>query len=64
VSPRHVAVDPKTGCHLRLATSAEVEAYELANAGKGPFDGPVAVGDVLVEIYRGPGGSHTPVRFL
>jgi len=68
-----VAVDIKTGRHLREATDQEAAAYwsenEKANhpvSGhmKQAFFVPIVVDGVLIELYCGPGGSHTPGRFL
>lgn len=41
-----VAIDPKTGLHLRRATEAEAAQY----LGK-----PIRVGEVLIDSYTGPG---------
>jgi hypothetical protein len=57
-----VAVDPKTGLHLRPATPAEIEGYQTLNT-RLHFDRPVLVGDVLVDIYTGPGVSYDPFQF-
>jgi len=48
-----VAIDPKTGIHLRDATELEIAAYN-AQERKAPFDRAVRVGDVLVDTYTGP----------
>lgn len=53
-TPRHVAVCPTTGAHLREATPGERAAYE-GQPEASPFDKPVRVGDVLVTVYTGPG---------
>lgn len=52
--PRHVAVCPATGVHLREATREERAAYE-SQSSKAPFDKPVRVGDVLIDVHTGPG---------
>lgn len=58
-----VAIDPATALHLRAATDAEVAAFIAANP-RTAFERPTMVGDVLIDSYMGPGGSHTPGRFL
>lgn len=58
-----VAIDPITRLHLREATTEETAAY-WANNRPAPFDRPVRVGDVVIDTYTGPGGSHIPGRFL
>lgn len=58
-----VAIDPVTALHLRAATDAEVVAFTAANP-RTAFERPTRVGDVLIDSYMGPGGSHTPGRFL
>ncbi len=58
-----VAIDPATALHLRAATSAEIAAFEAANP-RTAFERPIMVGNVLIDSYTGPGGSHTPGRFL
>ena len=58
-----VAIDPATALHLRPATSAEIAAFAAANP-RTAFERPIRVGDVLIDSYMGPGGSHTPGRFL
>ena len=51
-----VAVDPKTGAHLRPANEAEVDAIEAACAGPcWTHPNYVRVGDVFVTRYNGPG---------
>lgn len=63
MNAKFVAVDPKTGCHLREATQDEIFTYLESNPPR-PFDKAVLVDNVLVYPYTGPGGSHTPGRFL
>jgi len=58
-----VAIDPATALHLRAATDAEVAAFTAANP-RTASERPTRVGDVLIDSYTGPGGSHTPGRFL
>jgi len=60
---RFVAVDPKTGAHLRRATLSEAKRY-VRQPGRPAFKQPVRVGEVLIDLDTGPGGSHTPGRFL
>jgi hypothetical protein len=51
-----MAVDPRTGCHVRPATPEESAEWERGNAGLlRPFWKTVPVGDVLIEEYAGPG---------
>ena len=52
--PAFVAADPRTGCHLRPATEAEIVAYHVCNR-PAPFDRAVLIGDVLIEADYGPG---------
>ena len=51
--PRHVAVCPKTGRHLRAATPEEIQAYEAQpvrlSCNPRVFFTPVRVGEVLVD---------------
>lgn len=50
-----IAIDPKTGLHLRAATDMERDAY-LAQPARGPaFRKAFRVGDILVDEYSGPG---------
>jgi hypothetical protein len=58
-----VALCPRTGVHLRPATAEEEGAYR-AQERRPPFDRPVRVGDVIIDLDSGPGLSHTPGRFL
>ena len=58
-----VAIDPATALHLRAATDAEIAAFTTANP-RTAFERPTRVGDVLIDSYMGPGGSHIPGRFL
>jgi hypothetical protein len=64
----YVAVCPRTGLHLRDATDAEAAVYRAQRiehpSGAGAFRKAVRVGEVLVDEDTGPGGSHTPGRFL
>ena len=63
MNAKYVAVDPKTGQHLRDATQDEIFSYIETNPPY-PFDKAVLVDDVLIDLYTGPGRSHTPGRFL
>lgn len=54
MNSEHVAIDPRTGLHLRAATDGERAAYE-AQPGHVAFRRPVRVGDVLIHEYTGPG---------
>lgn len=65
----YVAIDPKTGRHVRKATAKEIATYKSSNVRSGTrvnrsFDHPVRVGNFLIDLYAGPGQSHTPGRFL
>lgn len=51
-----VAVDPRTGCHLRPATDAEATAYLVCNPAA-PFDRAVLVGEVLIDTDAGSGSA-------
>jgi hypothetical protein len=59
---RFVAVDPKTGLHLREATKAERAKY-LQQPGPRAFRKPVRVGKVLVDEDTGPGAWHGGAGF-
>jgi hypothetical protein len=64
-----VAIDPATGRHLRPATPAEADTWRDINTSKYGFHGrsrwaAVRVGSVAIDEYTGPGGSHTPGRFV
>lgn len=57
-----VAVDPKTGSHLRQATDAERAAYlvqpgpgKLGSSRRTAFRKAIRVGDVLIDQHFGPG---------
>lgn len=52
--PRYVAVCPATGVHLREATRVERVAYE-SQPNQAPFNKPVRVNDLLIDVYTGPG---------
>ncbi|RTL30570.1 MAG: hypothetical protein EKK55_01830 [Rhodocyclaceae bacterium] len=54
-APTMMAVDPRTGAHLRVATPAEVAAWLAQPARHPAFRDTVRVGDVLVYEYTGPG---------
>jgi len=63
-SPRHRASDPRTGRRLRDATAREVDAYEAENAARLPNSrGAVLVGNVLIDVDTGPGGSCSGAGF-
>ena len=53
-----VAIDPKTGSHLRPATNAEIAAYLEQPAKHPSFRKMIRVGDVLIDEYTGPGISN------
>lgn len=55
-APVAVARNPHGGGLLRSATAEEITAYYADNA-PAPFDRPVRVGAVLVDIYTGPGSN-------
>lgn len=56
---RYVAIDPRTGLHLREATAAERRAYEAQRiahpSGHPSFRRPIRRGDVLIDEDAGPG---------
>lgn len=58
-----IAIDPNTRLHLRAATDVEIAAFTVANP-RTAFERPTLVDGVLIDSYMGPGGSHTPGRFL
>ena len=61
---RHVAVDPRSGQHLRPATKIEIEAYKRANSNKRRgAERPVNVGSVLINTFYGPGHWHGGAGF-
>lgn len=53
-SPNLVAVDPRTGLHLRPATELESAAY-FGRPLLAAWRDPVRVGEVLVDEDTGPG---------
>lgn len=52
---KFVAIDPRTGLHLRAATSEETAAYLAQPVRHACFRKAVNVGDVLVDEDMGPG---------
>lgn len=51
----YVAIDPKTGLHLRVATESERAAY-LGQVCRAPsFRKPIRIGAVIVDEDTGPG---------
>lgn len=59
----YVAIDPRTGLHLRAATDAERDAYLAQPCRCAAFRRPIKVGDVLVDEDTGPGISHAGAGF-
>lgn len=47
---KYVAIDPKTGLHLREATKDEIKSFCELGA-----ESCTRIGDVLVDTYYGPG---------
>lgn len=54
ITKQHVAIDPRTGLHLRAATPTEIAAYE-GQPNKAPFDLPVRMGEVTITVWTGYG---------
>jgi hypothetical protein len=69
-APVMVAIDPRTGCHLREATPEEIAAWENQPvrpvshpAFRFTFHKAIKVGDVLVDRDTGPGAWHGGAGF-
>lgn len=53
---KYVAIDPKTGLHLRDATKEEIKRMRKAHGMYEPGEEPCTlIGDVLIDTYFGPG---------